>query len=219
MRLPFSISKQHRAFFARIGPNARRFRSLRCSRRRAPRSTRAAGSAGLHYAAGPWVGSCASCTSSSLGRHCRNARSAASLRSKRWRPPHDEHQSSRGSDAPETAPTWRQEGQMIEMSMPLSYHVCRAPGALQRILARLAGDGAARAGRTSRVLQARIALQSSRALRSRHTCQSVPLVRRHNVLRTEWLIRRSRPAIAKCPANGMKWLRGSRRSMRCWLNC
>jgi hypothetical protein len=33
--------------------------------------------AGLHYAAGPWVGSCASCTSSSLGRHCRNARSAA----------------------------------------------------------------------------------------------------------------------------------------------
>ena len=68
---------------------------------------------------------------------------------------------------------------MIEMSMPLSYHVCRAPGALQRILARLAGDGAARAGRTSRVLQARIALQSSRALRSRHTCQSVPLLRRH----------------------------------------
>jgi hypothetical protein len=132
MRLPFSISKQHRAFFARIGPNARRFRSLRCSRRRAPRSTRAAGSAGLHYAAGPWVGSCASCTSSSLGRHCRNARSAASLRSKRWRPPHDEHQSSRGSDAPETAPTWRQEGQMIEMSMPLSYHVCRAPA--QRLL-------------------------------------------------------------------------------------
>jgi hypothetical protein len=34
-------------------------------------------------------------------------------------------------------------------------------GALQRILARLTGDGAARAGRTSRVLQARIALQSS----------------------------------------------------------
>ena len=88
--------------------------------------------AGLHYAAGPWVGSCASCTSSSLGRHCRNARSAASLRAKRWRPPQDEQQSSRGSDAPETAPTWRQEGQMIEMSMPLSYHVCRAPA--QRLL-------------------------------------------------------------------------------------
>ena len=26
-------------------------------------------------------------------------------------------------------------------------------------------------------------------------------------------------ASAKCPANGMKWLRGSRRSMRRWLNC
>jgi hypothetical protein len=35
------------------------------------------------------------------GRHCRNARSAASLRAKRWRPPQDEQQSSRGSDAPE----------------------------------------------------------------------------------------------------------------------
>jgi hypothetical protein len=31
-------------------------------------------------------------------------------------------------------------------------------------------------------------------------------------------IRRSRPAIAKCPANGTKWLRGSRQSMKRWLN-
>ena len=37
-----------------------------------------------------------------------------------------------------------------------------------------------------------------------------------SVLRRELLIRKSRPAIAKCRANGMRWLRGSRLSMKHW---
>jgi hypothetical protein len=46
----------------------------------------------------------------------------------RWRLPQDEQQSSRGSDAPETAPMWPQEGQTIGISMPSYFRVCRVPG-------------------------------------------------------------------------------------------